>query len=134
MKNILKFTAITAVLLEFLIFQGKADAEQPAAEQYRQMFKSGNFYVEYQMSKPIAVSRDMLQTPVMTSAGKNGQRMERETKAKGSSVNAPVQLFLKQELASVYGGVNGLRKQFQTTKITFYINLSSLQFRELMIL
>ena len=43
-----------------------ADAEQPAAESYRQMFRAGNFYVEY---------RDKWGVRIL--AGENGARMER---------------------------------------------------------
>lgn len=39
---------IATLLLSVLALP--ASAEQPAAEQYRQMFASGNFYVEYRVA------------------------------------------------------------------------------------
>lgn len=43
-----------------------ANAEQPAAENYRQMFRAGNFYLEYDDKWGVRIL-----------AGKDGQRMER---------------------------------------------------------
>ena len=39
---------LIALALALIVKQPTTSAEQAAAEQYRQMFKSGNFYVEYQ--------------------------------------------------------------------------------------
>ena len=48
-KFLLLVLILTAITLP-------ANAEQPAAEEYRQMFRSGNFYVEYQMFLPTKVN------------------------------------------------------------------------------
>ena len=68
----MKKVLIVTLLLMALVLP--ASAEQPAAEQYRQMFASGNFYVEYQMymlrnekARPIS--------GIMAFAGQNGDRM-----------------------------------------------------------
>lgn len=53
-----------------------ARAEQPAAEEYRQMFRSGNFYVEYQMSVTNSANQK-LHSPIFTLAGRDGNRMQR---------------------------------------------------------
>lgn len=42
-----KFLILTLFLTLLTL---SVSAEQPAAEQYRQMFASGNFHIEYQMS------------------------------------------------------------------------------------
>lgn len=42
-----KFLILTVLLVAFAL---PVSAEQPAAEQYRQMFASGNFYVEYEVA------------------------------------------------------------------------------------
>ena len=56
-------------------------AEQSAAEEYRQMFRSGNFYVEYQFSVPNKVTNafvgSKIRSPKFTLAGQDGNRMQR---------------------------------------------------------
>ena len=58
------------ILISAIIFFGSfislANAEQVAAETYRQMFRSGNFYLEYDDKWGVRIL-----------AGKDGQRMER---------------------------------------------------------
>lgn len=53
-----------------------ARAEQPAAEEYRQMFRSGTFFVEYQMSVPNKVATTFngtrIRSPKFTLAGLDG--------------------------------------------------------------
>ena len=59
-----------------------SSAEQAAAEQYRQMFKSGNFYVEYQMFRDCTWNGkeySNIYSNIMVLAGKNGNRMQRST-------------------------------------------------------
>ena len=70
----------------FLISSQNANAEQPMAEQYRQMFKSGNFYVEYQMFKEIdapVLGHYKYNSANIVLAGKDGKRMMRETSTGG---------------------------------------------------
>ncbi|MBR1646665.1 MAG: hypothetical protein IJ685_07790 [Selenomonadaceae bacterium] len=75
-KFLLLVLILTAITLP-------ANAEQPAAEEYRQMFRSGNFYVEYQMFLPTKVKVNALfqekriDSPKFTLAGQNGNRMQR---------------------------------------------------------
>ena len=54
-------------------------AEQSVAEEYRQMFRSGNFYVEYQMFLDNPYSKQRIASPKFTLAGQNGNRMQRIT-------------------------------------------------------
>lgn len=59
-----------------------ASAEQPAAEEYRQMFRSGNFYVEYKIFLPNKITvggivQKRISSPAFTLAGQNGNRMQR---------------------------------------------------------
>ena len=51
-------------------------AEQAAAETYRQMFQSGNFFVEYRIFID-GISKENFST--ITLAGKDGKRMQRKT-------------------------------------------------------
>ena len=69
-------------LILTLILPLKVSAEQAAAEQYRQMFKSGNFYVEYQVFNT-QYHRMMGTMAVCALAAENGRRMER-TMGKGN--------------------------------------------------
>ena len=64
MKNFL----ILTVLLTALALP--VSAEQPAAEQYRQMFASGNFYVEYEVADKYNYKK-----PRIIRAGRHGQRI-----------------------------------------------------------
>lgn len=60
-------------LILTLIFTALAlpvSAEQPAAEQYRQMFASGNFYVEYEVADKYSPKKNHL-----IRAGRHGQRI-----------------------------------------------------------
>ena len=45
------FVMLMIAAISLLPTSAKVSAEQAAAEQYRQMFRSGNFYVEYQISE-----------------------------------------------------------------------------------
>lgn len=58
------FFAVIAVFIFFC--SNAANAEQPAAEEYRKIFSSGNFYVEFKDKWGVRIL-----------AGKNGSRMER---------------------------------------------------------
>lgn len=60
-----KFFLISALIFSILNF-GTANAEQAAAETYRQIFQSGNFYIEF---------KDKWGTRIL--AAENGVRMER---------------------------------------------------------
>lgn len=77
---------ILATIFAFTIIPNSVSAEQPAAEQYRQMFKSGNFYVEYQMFKEIdapVLGHYKYNSANIVLAGKDGKRMMRETSTGG---------------------------------------------------
>lgn len=78
-----KFLILT---LLFATLSLPANAEQPAAEEYRQMFSSGNFYLEYRMYFEFAkdISGRRIGSANLVSAGKNGSRMYRETRASSS--------------------------------------------------
>ncbi len=64
-------------------------AEQSAAEEYRQMFRSGNFYVEYRFIVPNKLTNafvgSKISSPKFTLAGQNGNRMQRITVDKQTS-------------------------------------------------
>lgn len=64
-------------------------AEQSAAEEYRQMFRSGNFYVEYRFIVPNKLTNafvgSKISSPKFTLAGQNGSRMQRITVDKQTS-------------------------------------------------
>ncbi len=61
-----KIYIAAAIFLSAILNFGNVDAEQNAAEKYREIFRSGNFYLEY---------KDKWGTRIL--AGKNGTRMER---------------------------------------------------------
>ena len=61
------------LMLLVTVLNSHASAEQPAAEKYRQMFASGNFYVECQIFT-FQNSRKM-PTAFLVYAGKDGKRM-----------------------------------------------------------
>ena len=61
---------VLALLLTALTLP--VSAEQPAAEEYRQMFRSGNFYIEYRMTV-----FEHMHSPTFTLAGQDGKRMQR---------------------------------------------------------
>lgn len=63
------------LLIGLTISTTEVSAEQAAAEQYRQMFRSGNFYVECQASKPFG--NYIANSGISTYAGQNGKRMQR---------------------------------------------------------
>lgn len=64
-------------------------AEQSAAEEYRQMFRSGNFYVEYRFIVPNKLTNafvgSKITSPKFTLAGQDGNRMQRITVDKQTS-------------------------------------------------
>ena len=64
-------------------------AEQSAAEEYRQMFQAGNFYVEYRFIVPNKLTNafvgSKITSPKFTLAGQNGSRMQRITVDKQTS-------------------------------------------------
>lgn len=84
-----KFLILTVLLVAFAL---PVSAEQPAAEQYRQMFASGNFYVEYEVAdksghwvipesissstvRHLGMVRDQKKHRNEVRAGRNGQRV-----------------------------------------------------------
>ena len=81
-----KFLIVTLLLMALAL---PASAEQPAAEQYRQMFASGNFYVEYEVAdssgywkNPALLRTNILGIPKKglkheIRAGLNGQRISK---------------------------------------------------------
>lgn len=98
-------------IFTFTITPNNVSAEQPAAEQYRQMFKSGNFYVEYQMFKEFDVpgwGHQKYGSTKIVVAGQNGKRMARETDASGifsiSLNRTDFDMFVNNELATAYNG------------------------------
>ena len=109
--NLTMGTILTAFFA--LVFTpNNVNAEQPAAEQYRQMFKSGNFYVEYQMFKEFDVSgwgHQRYSSTKIVLAGQNGKRMARETDASGMLSTSfgrtdGTDMFVNNELATAYNG------------------------------
>ena len=69
MKKIL----LLFLMMAMLVIPINVQAEQAAAEQYRKMFREGNFYVECQMFANIQSTT--YATGIMTFAGQNGNRM-----------------------------------------------------------
>lgn len=61
---------LTVALLFSILNFGTANAEQPKAEEYRQMFQSGNYYIEFKFKY-----QDKWLTRIL--AAKDGERMER---------------------------------------------------------
>lgn len=61
---------IFILILLFTAFTLPVSAEQPAAEQYRQMFASGNFYVEYEVADKYSSKKTHI-----IRAGRHGQRI-----------------------------------------------------------
>ena len=72
--------AMVLALLGLTISTAEVSAEQAAAEQYRQMFRSGNFYVECQMFGTSGSHK--YNSGILTYAGENGKRMQRTESAK----------------------------------------------------
>lgn len=100
-----KFLIVT---LLFATLNLPASAEQPVAEQYRQMFASGNFYVECQMFmagiKGFLVGSNRRGSVKMIFAGRNGNRMYRATNAGSFSTSYSRDSFdsLSTTLARIY--------------------------------
>ena len=96
MKNVLLSSILTILLTLVLIEPSSVSAEQAAAEQYRQMFRSGNFYVECQIFSTIRSYN--IASGLLTYAGKDGMRMQRTTvsntkvrnKSKGGPIILPI--------------------------------------------
>ena len=83
----MRWKSVFAVLLAWSAVMGNASAEQPAAEEYRQIFRSGTFYVEY---KDAYTSRILAET--------EGKRMER------TSYNDMAWVLAFNPLGSLFGG------------------------------
>ncbi len=101
--------AILTAIFSFVVTPNNANAEQPAAEQYRQMFKSGNFYIEYQMFAEMDVpvlGHYKFNSAKMVLAGQNGKRMMRETSTGGifshSTSRTTGGTFANNELETAY--------------------------------
>ena len=87
------------MLLVLTISTAEVSAEQAAAEQYRQMFRSGNFYVECRMSR---MFRDHeYSSGVLTYAGEDGKRMQRTTR-KGLFSSGSASMFESADLGDFY--------------------------------
>ena len=74
----MKFKKFLILTLLFVAFALPVSAEQPAAEQYRQMFASGNFFVEYEVVDSSAVWVALQynkKKPHIIKAGRQGQRI-----------------------------------------------------------
>ena len=100
-----KFLILT---LLFVIITLPVSAEQPAAEQYRQMFSSGNFYVECQMFGDAEIKWGFGRPKKATSAkliyaGKNGNRSFRSVFTKNPKSNWA---FYDLDLSKLYLGVD----------------------------
>ncbi len=75
----------TALLALAMTVSSNVSAEQPAAEEYRQMFRSGNFYVEYQVSreetghefKLLGIRLGGQKSNIKVLAGQDGKRLYR---------------------------------------------------------
>ena len=103
-KKLLSLCFMLAILVSVIMIPSVTSAEQAAAEQYRQMFRSGNFYVECQIFSTINHHISGMIGPyekvsgLLTYAGKNGIRMQRTTindtkvrnKTKGGPLGLPM--------------------------------------------
>lgn len=105
-----KFLILTLLLTALTL---PASAEQPAAEEYRQMFRSGNFYVECQMFRPGVgggwiIGGDKFSSVKMVFAGQNGRRMYRATSAGTMNSNVSRDGFdsINRSLLNVYSTPN----------------------------
>ena len=86
------FVMLMISAISLLPTSAKVSAEQAAAEQYRQMFRSGNFYVEYQITEKYNPKTKMnryglydafiIRPQYIFSTGQNGKRVRGSTKAK----------------------------------------------------
>lgn len=105
---------ILATILAFAIIPSQVSAEQPAAEHYRQMFKSGNFYVEYQMFKEFDIpgwGHQKYGSNNIVLAGQNGKRMARETDV-DRGLN-----FFGSGTSSVFSGRNDYSGYFRNSEL-----------------
>lgn len=62
-----------AAVLAAALYSGSASAEQAAAETYRQMFRAGNFYVEYQVNRDAERSIQSFETANIIAAKNNSR-------------------------------------------------------------
>ncbi|MBR1397045.1 MAG: hypothetical protein IJ563_05885 [Selenomonadaceae bacterium] len=89
------FVMLMIAAISLLPTSAKVSAEQAAAEQYRQMFRSGNFYVECQIVLPRekASKKTPHRSGITTYAGKNGNRMQRTIREHGHTYYLPVSFY-----------------------------------------
>lgn len=104
-----KFLILTLLFVAFVL---PVSAEQPAAEQYRQMFASGNFYVECR------IIRSDVKSANMVFAGQNGNRMYRATSAGTFTTNYSKYMFdsLNAALSKIYSSHKSEVSHFETFK------------------
>ena len=131
--NLKKFFA--AMFATVIIFFGTANAEQPAAEQYRQMFKSGNFYVEFKMKAE--TMKGKVHTGTIIFAGLNGERMFSERQNKQSagffSIGSSGILERLREITinEQLGGINTRLPEYRTiSSVLLDKNVPSILYRD----
>ena len=108
---------VVALLLSALALP--VSAEQPAAEQYRQMFSSGNFYVEYQMYG-LNNEKERPISGIMAFAGQNGDRMYRPLTGK----------IIGFVVSMMSGTMNNHLKMLSSSKAICSNIYSNLEFRQ----
>ena len=86
------------LLMSVMIIPSTVSAEQAAAEQYRQMFRNGNFYVECQIFA--TVGSHNMSSGNLIYAGKNGSRMQRTTATGNFSLSLAPSYFWYSELSN----------------------------------
>lgn len=100
-----KFLILTLLFTAFVL---PVSAEQPAAEQYRQMFSSGNFYVECQIFGDTEIKWGFgrpkkATSPKLIYAGKNGNRSFRSVVTNNPKSNWA---FYDLDLSKLYLGID----------------------------
>ena len=94
-----RILAAIILALSAVTVSSNVSAEQPAAEEYRQMFRSGTFYVEYQISRKSG--GHTFKSGNMVLAGQDGKRMYRITNA-GSTKGSSGAEFDVESLSGIY--------------------------------
>lgn len=111
-----QFSVVVFALLTTILTPNFCKAEHAMAEQYRQMFSSGNFYVECQMFGDSEVKWGFGRPKMATSAkliyaGKNGSRSFRSVNTKNPKTNWA---FNDLDLSKLYLGIDSSERNVLT--------------------
>lgn len=115
---------IIATLLAVITPLLPVSAEQALAETYRQMFKSGNFYVEFQMSLD---KLSKINFYSVTLAGKNGMRMQRKI-SEGNYGEKGDEYLEGTEVSVIYTGIPQRKQRHLISRHSSYQPFSTNQY------